>query len=371
MKTAFVIRLSSIGDILITGESLEALALQNTTPILITQKSFKDVAHSFSVLKHCIFYDHLTTSFTYQVKTNGTWNEASLLELPVSKESLVYDLQATKRSSRAFQALKINFPFLKKVSVKKRTLFRFFLILRGYWFGQKKYLPLKTEETVYQRNLNLLQNQTKKKIDFPNLPKLFLSCQKDVNEILKNNGIQPSFATFESKMIVIFPGASHFLKTWPKENFLILKNQLLSKLPHHHIIFCGSQNESSIGEYVDFPKHPRVHNLIGVLKLEDTLSLISASDAIVTNDSFPMHAAYGFNKRSYVIFGATSPEFGFAPHHSPRGRSLINVFYSGLSCSPCSRHGKGNCRFENLLCYQKIDPLSISQLIFEHLKTPS
>ena len=64
-----------------------------------------------------------------------------------------------------------------------------------------------------------------------------------------------------------------------------------------------------------------------------------------------------------VLFGATSPLFGFVPIYEK-----ISIEYMNLSCSPCSRHGKGFCRFKNLKCLQDIDTLNIFNHIL-NLKT--
>ena len=84
---------------------------------------------------------------------------------------------------------------------------------------------------------------------------------------------------------------------------------------------------------------------------------------IVTNDSFPAHAAQAFEIPATVLFGATSPYFGFAPK-APQ----IHVETLNLACSPCTRHGNRQCPYKNLKCLTGISANHVFKQILQKEK---
>ena len=125
-----------------------------------------------------------------------------------------------------------------------------------------------------------------------------------------------------------------------------------------NVVLCGSKLEIDIGIYLDFPKNNRVLNLIDKTNLQEVLNLISQSKYVVANDSFAAHAAEMFGVPATVLFGSTTPKFGFISKSEK-----ITVEYLNLACSPCTRHGKNKCRFENLKCLTDIS----AEKVFENI----
>jgi ADP-heptose:LPS heptosyltransferase len=78
---------------------------------------------------------------------------------------------------------------------------------------------------------------------------------------------------------------------------------------------------------------------------------LAACDAVVANDSGPMHLAAAVGTPVVGLFGPTSPALGFAPV----GGGAVSV-HLGLHCSPCSRHGKTPCWRERRYCMEDLDP---------------
>ena len=63
-----------------------------------------------------------------------------------------------------------------------------------------------------------------------------------------------------------------------------------------------------------------------------------------------MHLAVAMQTQVVAIFGATVPEFGFAPY----GRHDVVVETKGLSCRPCSIHGGDKCPISTFDCMKRI-----------------
>jgi heptosyltransferase-2 len=65
-----------------------------------------------------------------------------------------------------------------------------------------------------------------------------------------------------------------------------------------------------------------------------------------------MHLSVAVGTPVIAIFGATVPEFGFAP----RGEKDIVIETKGLKCRPCAIHGGKSCPIETFECMLSIEP---------------
>ncbi|HEU6436519.1 MAG TPA: glycosyltransferase family 9 protein [Nitratidesulfovibrio sp.] len=72
--------------------------------------------------------------------------------------------------------------------------------------------------------------------------------------------------------------------------------------------------------------------------LRETCALLAAADVLVTGDSGPMHLAAGVETPVVALFGPTTREWGFYPE-GPRDV----VLETGDACRPCSLHGSNRC----------------------------
>ncbi|WMW66180.1 glycosyltransferase family 9 protein [Nitratidesulfovibrio liaohensis] len=72
--------------------------------------------------------------------------------------------------------------------------------------------------------------------------------------------------------------------------------------------------------------------------LRETCALLAAADLLVTGDSGPMHLAAGVDTPVVALFGPTTREWGFYPE-GPRDV----VLETGDACRPCSLHGSRRC----------------------------
>lgn len=72
--------------------------------------------------------------------------------------------------------------------------------------------------------------------------------------------------------------------------------------------------------------------------LRETCALLAAAAVLVTGDSGPMHLAAGVDTPVVALFGPTTREWGFYPE-GPRDV----VLETGDACRPCSLHGSRRC----------------------------
>jgi heptosyltransferase-2 len=202
--------------------------------------------------------------------------------------------------------------------------------------------------------------------------------QKLVEEALKSQSVSPAPAPWlavtpvaaydglrdlplAEPYVVLFPGASGPLKMWGMERFSELVS-FVHKQANVRFVVIGGKEEISAGEALERAHPGTVLNLAGRLKVGETLAVIAAARYVVTGDSFPAHAADALGIPASVLFGATTPWFGFAPL-SP----AVRLHYLNLSCSPCTRHGKGRCRFGNLRCMGGISAASVGAEVLKEI----
>lgn len=149
--------------------------------------------------------------------------------------------------------------------------------------------------------------------------------------------------------IALMPGAAYGpAKQWPIGSFTALARALVERGFEAWIL--GSGGEQGLGEQIRSGAGAHVFNLCGRTSLEDTVDLLSATRAAVTNDSGLMHVAAAAGSQVVAIYGSSSPHF--TPPLTPRKA----ILYLDLECSPCFRR---ECPLGHLNCLNHISPASV------------
>ncbi|MBI5049454.1 MAG: lipopolysaccharide heptosyltransferase II [Nitrospirae bacterium] len=159
-----------------------------------------------------------------------------------------------------------------------------------------------------------------------------------------------------SELIIgINPGAAYgSAKRWQPRKFAEVIYRIINELNGSVVLF-GSSPEIEIANEISsqltdnssrFTVHGlRLLNLAGRTTLRQLASLISECNALITNDSGPMHIASSVSVPIVALFGSTNPEAT-----GPLGKRH-EIIYKRLSCSPCM---KRECPEEHLRCMEEI-----------------
>lgn len=341
-----------------TSHAIKFIKEQGLRPVLITLKQNLPVAEAMSYLNDLILWDNLSLSpISYYTRDHHP-----LSFTPISKESfhentkdICIDLQVTSRSRTLLKYLKNELLFSKTISVPKRSFRRIYLVIRSRITHHQKPLLSKS----FQPGLIVkTQKEFLSKHLFGDKGSALELPGHTTSEIIHKRAMNPTAKLPISlegieKFICVCPSASTFNKRWPKEYFRKFIEMILNKT-QLNIVLCGGEDASQIGEYLEFIDTNRVFNLVNACNLSQTISILENASYVVSNDSFACHVCDALGTPASVIFGPTSPEFGFAPLNT-----FINIHYSHLSCSPCSRHGSSPCRFKNLACLKSISPETV------------
>ena len=316
-----IIRLSSLGDILITTPFVRAIKTQfpNMKIDMLIREEYADVIKLNPYLDSKLFF-----------KKNDKDYNRLVEQLRDSRYELIIDLQNNLRSKKISSSLNI-----KTVKFNKRSFDKFLLV-------NFKINRLKEAPPIPIRYANTIQNI---KLDEQGLD---LFTDKSANTVLvgKNN------------LIGFCPGARHFTKRWLKEYFIELGNKLVEN-GYTLVLFGGKIDKEICAELVD--KISGTINLSNNDELLQTAADMKLCRAIVCNDSGLMHTASATGTKVIAIFGSTVKEFGFTPFNCDHLILENNL----LTCRPCSHIGRSDCPKKHFECMKSIKP----EFVLEQLKS--
>ncbi len=137
----------------------------------------------------------------------------------------------------------------------------------------------------------------------------------------------------ETEAIVFCPGGRWVTKRWPAENYAELARYVVERLGMN-VILVGSKFESGLGQKIKGMVKEGVIDLVGKTTLGELPYILKKAEAVVTNDSGPMHLAAALGTRVFALFGPTDPS-----RTGPFGEGHV-VFTANVDCRPCF---KKNC----------------------------
>ncbi len=312
IKNILIIRLSSLGDILLTTPIIRSLKEQNSEIEIdfILREQYADLLRYNKNIESLLIY-----------KEDSASKESLFKDLRKNKYDLVVDLQNNFRSAEIRKEIKAN-----QVIFNKRTVDKFLLVhFKINRFNGQQEIPKRYSETL--PGLRLDNNGLE----------LFFPSETKTN--LSDN----------VKHIGIAPGSRHFTKMWPKEYFIDLSKMVLDD-GNSIAIFGGKSDFELCSELAE--KIPGSINLCNDDKILQTAADMKKCNAVICNDSGLMHAATAIGIPVLAIFGSTVKEFGFAPY---RSRNIV-LENNSLTCRPCSHIGREDCPKKHFKCMLELTP---------------
>jgi len=304
-KKVLLIRLSSLGDVVILTSVVELLSKEGHRVFIVTQEKYSE-----------IFRDDKRVEQTFEL--SGKKGLFTLIRnLRKEKFDFAFDLHC------------------------KPTSF-FILILSGA--RNKRFL----KKRIFSRRLAVL---FKKRIHEVPVKEIYASPIK-ISLGIRRETPHPRLCFHKMERtskwgsyIVFAPGGKHPSKVWP--HYIELAKKIIEET-NFNIVLVGDKNDKN---YFSFSGEERIINMIGKTTLRQLIGIIAESLLTISNDSGPAHIAGALSVPVFVFFGPTVPEFGFRPEGK-----MVKVFERRLSCRPCSLHGEKKCRRGDLECLRSISP---------------
>ena len=332
-KRFLIIRLSSIGDILLT-----------TPFIRLLRKRFDDALIDYLVkdehrelLEHNPYLDEI-----HPFKAANGLKEIRKWRKFIRQKgySEIFDLHRNLRSilmTGAVRGVKVR-------RVNKRLAKRFLLTKFG---------------------INLYRNITP-------VPERYLETASAYGIVDDGKGLD----LFPNKNIDIFnrtrssnrykiamaPGAGYYTKRWPIEYYAELGDNLIENADAQ-IILIGSTEDKPTADEIKRRMKNEVRDLTGDYTILETAAIIKTVDAVVTNDSGLMHVAVSQDVPVVSFFGSTTEELGFFPYND--NSKVLEV--RGLKCRPCTHIGRESCPLGHFNCMKEITPTAAYEAVVGQL----
>jgi heptosyltransferase-2 len=324
-KKILIIRLSSLGDILLTTPLIRSI--QRKYP----EKKIHFLLRSEyeQVLLNNHFLDKL-----FLFTRNDDENKKLIKELKKEKYDLIIDLQNNLRSTYIRNMLRVKCIKFDKMDFAKLLLVKF--------------------------KINLLKNA-------PQIPVRYAGIFDDFEldneglDLITYNAPSPLFDA-EKKYIGFAPGSKHFTKMWPKEYYIEL-GKMLNEAGYTVAIFGGKDDRLVCAEITRQIDSIDLSNKNDLLQ---TTADMKKCELIVCNDSGMMHSACSTGVKVLAIFGSTVKEFGFTPYTGKDSGLLsktLVVENKSLSCRPCTHIGRDKCPKTHFKCMLELTP----QLVFNNM----
>lgn len=336
-----LIRMSSIGDILLTTPLLRQL-----------RQLYPDAEIDFLVRKEYSQLlqanPHLSRLLTIDVH-EGEALKALKKQIRRQGYDVIIDLHRNLRS-RYLCAFWNHPPVLK---IRKNQLTRFLLVhlkLNLYRRGSRR--PRHVAEKYLHAAGPLGADPQDLALEM-HLPR----------EIEESGKTRWQALAAEGYGMVMAPGARHFTKRWPPEYYAQLIRQIYEATGRRTVLVGGPDEREIIAEIRRRAGEEITRSLAGEISLPETFALIRHAPCFVSNDSGLMHAAAAGGVPQVALFGSTTEELGFFPLN-PAAQVLQNPH---LTCRPCSHIGRDACPKGHFRCMKEIRPEEVLDVILKIL----
>jgi lipopolysaccharide heptosyltransferase II len=123
-------------------------------------------------------------------------------------------------------------------------------------------------------------------------------------------------------------------KRWPTAHFIEAGKLLIKKHQAHLLLFGGQGDVETATEIANALPSEHTTNLAGKTSLAELVTQLAECNAVLTNDTGPMHVAAAVGTPVIVPFGSTSPELT-APSLLNADDSPHQFLRTTAPCSPC------------------------------------
>lgn len=327
-----VLRLSSIGDIILSSPLLRVLrkSAGNSAQIdFVVRKEYAELVQ---------YSHHLSIVHEYDIETGYKGLQELAKHLRAEKYDLVIDIHDSIRT----KLLRVACQAKDVVVLDKRKFERWLLVnLKRNAYNDTLSVAERYIETV--ESYGITNDDKGLEIFIPDSTLFEISGK--MGKLRLNQ--------FE-KVIGVCPGSKHFTKRWQKEKFAEVAARAAKEF-NVKILLFGGREEIQDCEFVKEAVERRVSgnsvsNFAGEFSLLESAAAMEFCDVIVTNDSGLMHLAAAKQKKIVAIFGSTVKEFGFAPY----GTESVVIENNNLDCRPCTHIGRKECPKGHFKCMEEI-----------------
>lgn len=314
MVKFLIIRLSSIGDIVLTTPVVRCLKQQVEGAEIhyLIKKQYSSIAESNPYIDKVHLFDDNLNVLTEQLKKENF--------------DFIVDLHKNIRSNLIRKRLKLVCFSFPKLNYEKWLLVH---------FGINRLPSIHITERYFEAVKLFGVINDNKGLDYFIIP----ADEAVINHIP---------GSFRNGYICFAIGAQHFTKKLPPEKIISVCRKI--DLP---VVILGDKNDSETGEEIQKQVGNAVFNACGKFSLNQSAALVKHAKVIITHDTGLMHIAAAFKKKIISVWGNTVPQFGMYPYLPDEQSEIIEV--TGLKCRPCTKIGFSACPKKHFRCMNDID----------------
>ena len=328
LKRIMVIKISSLGDIILAIPSLKAIK-DNFTKSIVTVLTLKKYAALFYF---CPYVD-------------------KVISLDDNYKTLKYIFKITKELRRH------NFDYIIDFQNNYSSHLITFLSFPQKSFGYSRKLgflltlPLKlTKERIgplesQEKILSVLGVRFKDK-------RLTFWPTKEIS--LEHLGL---FKKDNLIGINISASKKWLTKNWPVSHTIKFIELIHRELPHFKIVLVGEQDTIDLAKVLEAPFRAKLINLCGKTTLKDLIGVLRMLKIFISQDTAPLHLSCALGVQTIGLFGPTDPK-----RHAVASDNL-HIIFKELPCSFCY---KTKCKSNK--CMDEITPKEVFLKVKEVLK---
>jgi heptosyltransferase-2 len=318
-----VIRLSSLGDILLTTPVLRLLRAHcpGAQIDFLTRATYQDLVGANPCVDRVLLFD----------PQQGL--RQTLDTLRQKRYDLVVDLHRTLRSRLLCRGLLAQ----RRLTYAKRTVRRALLAHLGWNTLQ----AMTSVPELYAAPLRQLGMTAP-------LPPLEMHLTPASQATMRTYVRQALPHGVEQPLLGLAPGAHWPTKRWPVERFAAVAQEL-AQAQGAAVVVLGGVEDVALAQALCQRLRVPVLDSTGKLSLMHTAALLQQCHLLLSNDSGLMHMATALRVPVVAIFGPTVQEFGFYPVPA-----RAQVIPAALPCRPCSTKGSARCPRGHHQCMQQV-----------------
>lgn len=320
MPKFLIIRLSSIGDIVLTSPVIRCLKQQvpdAEVHFLVKENFFPVVANNPYIDKIHVLAHH---------------RETTVEELKDENYDYVIDLHNNVKTLR----------LKKELGVKSFSFYK--LNIEKYFYTALK-INLLPKVHIVDRYMKTVESFGVKN-DGAGLD--YFISEKDET---KKNDIP---ASHHLGYIACVIGAAHNTKKWPVEKW----KEFAARI-NHPLILLGGKDDQAAGGEIALVDTIKIYNACGKFSLNESADLVRKSKLVITHDTGLMHIAAAYKKPVVSVWGNTVPSFGMTPYYGTAHVQNRVIQVNKLWCRPCSKIGYDKCPLGHFKCMNRTEPATV------------
>ena len=160
----------------------------------------------------------------------------------------------------------------------------------------------------------------------------------------------------DGPLVAFAPGALAATLRWPADFWVDLITRVTDT--GADAVVVGGHGDATLATDIAVRSGARAASSAGLLSLQGTGAILKRAQAVITGDSGTLHMATGVGTPVVALFGPTVREFGRFPY-----QAHATVVERDLPCRPCSRRGGHTCPLQHHDCLRSIEPQNVFHVL--------